>query len=102
MFEDEDDEVNSPMKRADGAGHSGLGNDVELVDLSGRSNFLKLVGRLLTFSSVVSDEEDMESKLSPYVSEGEDPLGDPLGEEDDVVEDDGGKSPKFDEGDFGS
>ena len=36
------------------------------------------------------------------MSEGEDPLGDPLGEEDDVVEDDGGKSPKFDEGDFGS
>ena len=37
------------------------------------------------------------------MSEGEDPLGDPLGDdEDDVVEDDGGRSPKFDEGDFGS
>ena len=46
--------MNSPMKSADGAGHSGLGNDVELVDLSGRSSILKSIGRLLlTFSSVV-------------------------------------------------
>ena len=45
--------MNSPMKGADGAGHSGLGNDVELVDLSGRSNILKFVIPLLTFYSVV-------------------------------------------------
>ena len=39
----------------------------------------------------------MENRLSPYVSEGEDPLS--LGGEVDIV-DDGGRSPAFDENDF--
>ena len=76
LIEDEDEK--SPTKRVDGGGHSGPGNDLPDVSIdlsdSGKSNTLRFICRLSNEQYVLSDDDEMEGKLSPYESEGEDPL----------------------------